>query len=181
MEALRNAMEYSLSGAAEATGIGKTTIFRAIKKGKLSARKVEDGSYRIDASELARVFPPVPQEQPVASPWKGAQQPETPEEQLGTPSTEVAVLRLKVQMLEDQLVRERELRDQELERVGLERETTRTTVEDLRKRLDRAEERILALAPPVATERLQEGPSRPAAMVEPTRRPRGLLERLLGR
>lgn len=174
-------MKYTLSGAAEATGIGKTTIFRAIKKGRLSAQKVEDGSYRIDASELARVFPPVPMEQPVASPWNAGKQAATTEERPGTPGTELAVLRLKVQMLESQLVRERELRDQELERVGQERETTRETVEDLRKRLDRAEERILALAAPAATERSQEGPSRSSAGLELSRSPRGLLSRLWGR
>jgi hypothetical protein len=46
-------MEYSLQQAADAAGVGKSTIYRACKSGKLS--KNESG--KIDASELARVYP----------------------------------------------------------------------------------------------------------------------------
>jgi hypothetical protein len=42
-------MELSLSAAARATGRSKSTIGRAIKSGKLSARRDEAGGYRIDA------------------------------------------------------------------------------------------------------------------------------------
>ncbi len=38
-------------------GRSKPTLQRAIKNGKLSARHNEDGSYSIDESELARVYP----------------------------------------------------------------------------------------------------------------------------
>ena len=55
-------MKYSLSEAAKATGKNKTTIQRAIKSGKISANRHEDGSYSIDASELHRVFPRNPSE-----------------------------------------------------------------------------------------------------------------------
>lgn len=48
--------ELSLSQAAKATGKSKSTINRAIKSGKISATRHEDGSYSIDRSELARVF-----------------------------------------------------------------------------------------------------------------------------
>src|SRR5215470_4086991 len=47
----------SLSGAATAAGIAKSTIWRAIKSGRVSATKTETGSYQIDAAELFRVFP----------------------------------------------------------------------------------------------------------------------------
>lgn len=48
--------QFSLSEAAKASGVSKSTIFRAVKTGKLSASR--DGSeYRIDASELFRAFP----------------------------------------------------------------------------------------------------------------------------
>jgi ribosomal protein S15P/S13E len=47
----------SLSGAASAAGIAKSTIWRAIKSGRVSATKTETGSYQIDAAELFRVFP----------------------------------------------------------------------------------------------------------------------------
>ena len=46
----------TLGQAARLTGLGKTTITRAIKAGKLSASRREDGSYEIDPSELSRVY-----------------------------------------------------------------------------------------------------------------------------
>ena len=48
---------FSLQQAATATGKSKPTIARAIKAGRLSAARSDDGSYAIDPSELARVFP----------------------------------------------------------------------------------------------------------------------------
>ena len=52
-------MSYTLGDAAKAVGKSKTTLHRAIKSGRVSATKLEDGSYAIDPSELHRVFPPV--------------------------------------------------------------------------------------------------------------------------
>ena len=52
-------MSYTLGDAAKAVGKSKTTLHRAIKSGRISATKLEDGSYAIDPSELHRVFPPV--------------------------------------------------------------------------------------------------------------------------
>lgn len=49
-------MALSLSQAAKVAGKSKSTINRAIKSGKLSATRHEDGSYSIDASELSRAF-----------------------------------------------------------------------------------------------------------------------------
>jgi excisionase family DNA binding protein len=46
-------MELTLGQAAKVTGLGKTTLTRAIKRGHLSATRREDGSYAIDPSELA--------------------------------------------------------------------------------------------------------------------------------
>ena len=57
-------MSYTLGDAAKATGKSKTTLHRAIKSGKISAVKSEDGSYSIDPSELHRVFSPVTQVTP---------------------------------------------------------------------------------------------------------------------
>ena len=48
--------ELSLTQAARVTGKSKSTINRAIKTGKLSATRHEDGTYSIDPSELARAF-----------------------------------------------------------------------------------------------------------------------------
>lgn len=48
--------ELSLSQAAKLTGKSKSTINRAIKAGKLSATRHDDGSYSIDPAELSRAF-----------------------------------------------------------------------------------------------------------------------------
>lgn len=52
-------MSYTLGDAAKAVGKSKTTLHRAIKSGRISATKLDDGSYAIDPSELHRVFPTI--------------------------------------------------------------------------------------------------------------------------
>ena len=47
-------MSYTLGEAAKAAGFSKPTLSRAIKNGKLSAKRLDDGSYSIDAAELER-------------------------------------------------------------------------------------------------------------------------------
>ncbi len=92
----------------------------------------------------------------------------------------MALLQLELRMTKDQLARERETHDQERQAVERERETTRETVADLRKRLDRAEERVLALSPPsqrsvpaaAVVEPVAPAPPKPSA---------GFLVRLFGR
>jgi hypothetical protein len=54
-------MELSLGHAAKVTGVGKTTLTRAIKAGRLSATRREDGSYAIDPRELSRVYKVTPE------------------------------------------------------------------------------------------------------------------------
>ena len=68
-------MALSLSQAAKAVGKSKSTINRAIKSGKLSATRHDDGSYTIDASELSRVFQIGT---PGGSEWIGAAPPMEP-------------------------------------------------------------------------------------------------------
>ena len=114
-------VNYTLRQAAEVAHCSKSTIQRALKSGKLSAQRKDDGSYSIDPSELARVFTLTAPEQ---ASW------DTVISSSDTPSPKADLLEQKVAMLEDQLYRERE------------------TVEDLRKRLDRAEDRLTALMPP---------------------------------
>ena len=50
---------YSLKDAAEAIGMGKPAVLKAIQKGRISAQKDEHGQWRIDPAELHRVYPPV--------------------------------------------------------------------------------------------------------------------------
>ena len=52
-------MSYSLVEAATACGINRSTVLRAIKAGKISASKDEQGEWRIEPAELHRVYPPV--------------------------------------------------------------------------------------------------------------------------
>ena len=49
-------MTYTLTEAATATGLSRSTIFRAIKSGRISASRIED-NFCIDPVELHRVFP----------------------------------------------------------------------------------------------------------------------------
>lgn len=111
-------MGLTLRQAADLCGASRSTIHRALKSGKLSGKRLEDGAWDIDPSELARVFP-----------WdisEPVQRDNSGQGKEGTSERE-AVLAVKVEMLEHQLERERD------------------TIADLRKRLDRAEDRVLAL------------------------------------
>jgi DNA-binding MurR/RpiR family transcriptional regulator len=51
-------MPYTLAEAAKATGTNKTTILRAIKSGKVSGTKDEQGTWLVEPAELHRVYPP---------------------------------------------------------------------------------------------------------------------------
>jgi hypothetical protein len=52
-------MSYSLSQAATAIGMYRSTVLRAIKAGKISATKDVHGQWCIEPAELHRVYPPV--------------------------------------------------------------------------------------------------------------------------
>jgi hypothetical protein len=49
----------TLANAAKETGLTRSAIFKAIKKGTLSANKDEKGHFQIDPAELFRVYKPV--------------------------------------------------------------------------------------------------------------------------
>lgn len=118
-------MGLTLRQAAEKCGKSRSTIHRALKSGKLSGSRDDDGAWSIDPAELARVFP-----------WdeQGHAHRDTVEQERATPDDRAAVLAVKVEMLEAQLTREQE------------------TVEDLRRRLDKAEERVYLLSGPAPAE-----------------------------
>jgi hypothetical protein len=111
-------MRYTLGTAAKATGKAKSTILRAIKSGTISANKAHDGSYAIDPSELHRVFPP-----------NGAQH--VPSNDTHLHKERDAILQLRLEILEAERQRERD--------------QMQTTIDDLRGRLDRSEDRVTAL------------------------------------
>ena len=128
-------MKYTLSDAALATGKNKATIQRAIKSGKISALKGESGSYEIDPSELHRVFPPVAQR--VAHHVDATMRNDA--QRVGN-TPDYSVLQ-RIANLEKELAVMTERKS------GLEEQKQHLTetVEDLRRRLDGSEGRILAL------------------------------------
>lgn len=52
-------MSYTLQRAADACGVNKSTILRAVKSGRISGSKDDAGVWHVEAVELHRVFPPV--------------------------------------------------------------------------------------------------------------------------
>src|SRR5687767_5554424 len=78
----------TLSDAADAAGVAKSTIWRAIKSGRLSASRSVVGSYEIDAAELFRVFPVGPENDP-------SQHVATVVEHAGTAAQEAQITALK--------------------------------------------------------------------------------------
>ena len=49
---------FTMGQAAIDAGVSKATLSRAIKSGKVSAKKNENGGWDIDPAELFRVYPP---------------------------------------------------------------------------------------------------------------------------
>jgi excisionase family DNA binding protein len=108
----------TLGQAARLTGLGKTTITRAIKAGKLSANRREDGSYEIDPSELSRVYEVRPETpETVTEPGRVVQSatpPATPRDGVETHPDVVArlaALEAQLQGLKDLLNEVRQSRD----------------------------------------------------------------------
>lgn len=116
-------MKYTLSKAATATGKNKATIQRAIKSGKISAGKSSSGAYEIDPSELHRVYPATAQRVAQQDISNGTQHTDKHDE----------TMQLKLDLLEAERKRERD--------------QLQSTIDDLRTRLNRSEERITALLP----------------------------------
>ena len=52
-------MPYTLSEAAAACGINRSTVLRALKSGKISGTHDKAGAWHVDAAELHRIFAPV--------------------------------------------------------------------------------------------------------------------------
>lgn len=50
---------HTIATAAAAVGRNKTAILRAIKAGKISVAKSENGEWQIDPAELHRIYPPL--------------------------------------------------------------------------------------------------------------------------
>lgn len=93
---MRKPKKFSLSQASKEVGKSKPTISKAIKTGRLSAKKVGVG-YEIDASELYRVYP---------------KEEETLTVNKHSPEVKVALLELELEKVKEQLSREREIAEE---------------------------------------------------------------------
>ena len=153
-------MPYTLGEAAKHTGLSKPTIQRAIKNGRLSATRNDNGSYSIDPSELERVYGPLP----VTSNDNGAlKQDETP--------NDMGVLHRELELLREE--RERE------------RKQFTSQIDDLRQRLDQSEQerrdkdrQLTALLTDQSAKAEAEPP--PPAPEQPRKGFRGWLHRITG-
>lgn len=126
-------MQYSANQAAELTGKNVATITRAIKSGKLSATKDHSGAWKIDGAELSRVFPLRAQ---------SLQRPDMQNDaKLSQPANTLDdnALREELATLRERVRADSRLLEERANHIG-----------DLQKRLDRAEDRILALSAPAA-------------------------------
>lgn len=94
-----NDFYLTLGQAAKATGKSKSTIFKALESGKLSSIEKTTAGYKIDPSELFRVFPKTPEPEKI-------EQSATPEN-----AKENEYLRRENEILRQQLEREREQAD----------------------------------------------------------------------
>lgn len=121
-ETKKNAMSYTLGEAAKAVGKSKTTLHRAIKSGRISATKADDGAYAIEPAELHRVFPAAVKEQ------QQEQHDRNDKEHQGST---LETLRIKLDLLERERDRERSLMEE--------------TIADLREDRDRWRQQATAL------------------------------------
>lgn len=126
-------MPYTLGEAAKHTGLSKPTLQRAIKSGKLSASRNEDGSYSIDPAELERAYPIAERSSNATGNMKRS---ETPIES-GALQVEVALLREKLTSASIEREREREQLNRQIEdlqrRLDAEAEARRVEGEERRK------------------------------------------------
>ena len=124
-------MSLTLGQAARMAGKGKTTLTRAIKAGKLSASRRDDGSYAIDPAELARVYDVTPETgTATVSDTVTAVHHATPQRDsgaTGVPEAEPKGARELIRMLETQLVELRKDRDTQISDLREDRDQWRET------------------------------------------------------
>jgi hypothetical protein len=96
-------MPYTLAAAAAATGLSKTTIFRAIKSGKISGSKDVNGQWEVEPAELHRVYPPFAE---------GAECTDAPQHHASVHATAAVELELKLAVLEERVIYLRDALDE---------------------------------------------------------------------
>jgi hypothetical protein len=105
-------MYWTLGEAAKETGRSKSQLHRAIKSGKLSAVEKTTDGYKLDPSEVFRVFPKVEQVRNTDLERIDTQR-DTPETQLYT--QKIAFLEEQLNSLQRQLIKSEEREQKEKE------------------------------------------------------------------
>lgn len=148
---------FTLGEAAKAAGVSKPTLSKAISTGRLSAEKTPEGSYRIQAAELFRVYPPDRK-------GNGLPVSEVGDRETGKDN---GLLDREVQGLRERLASQEAERDRE-------RRQLTDQIEDLRRRLDQEGEERRKLLAVLSDQRMKEQDIPPP-------QPKGLWSRLTGR
>jgi len=99
--------KLSLRQAADQVGVSKSTILRAIQKGRLSADRKDDGGYAIDPSELMRVYG----DRPAQQDDNGAQGQDTTVDGTAALRTEIDGLKAMLELMREQLDDVKDQRD----------------------------------------------------------------------
>jgi len=123
---ISNPTMYTIGTAAKATGKAKSTISKAINNGTISATKNEDGSYSIDPAELHRVFP-------VEASANGPEKRHLDDSEPFDLRFENGRLQGELKQLRERMAELDTMHDRERKQLG-------EQLEDLRRRLDRADE-----------------------------------------
>lgn len=89
------ALGLTLGEAAKQTGKSKATLSRAIKNGRISAQKQDDGSFSIEPSELFRVYKPM-NDETLATPKNTVS--ETTRNPTATPEKDIEIATLKAEL-----------------------------------------------------------------------------------
>lgn len=91
--------KLSLRHAAQQAGVSKSTILRAIQKGRLSADRTDDGGYAIDPAEVQRVYG----DRPAHQDGTGAMGQDTPPDAPMALRAEIDGLKALLDLMRDQL------------------------------------------------------------------------------
>jgi hypothetical protein len=122
---------FSMLEAAKEAGTSKASIWRAIKSGRLSATRRDDGTYSIDPAELFRVYPKRVADAGLKQTEIASETGETAETAPVSASASQAALEVEVRMLREMLGRMEEAHRREREALQGERDSWKSQTERL--------------------------------------------------
>ena len=107
-------MAMSLAEAAAATGVNRSTLFRAYKSGRMSATRTDTGQIEVDPAELFRAFPPIAPQQSAQEEMYQRAQPAVADDN----ALRVSALEVEVKLLREMLDAMRDDRNAWREQAG---------------------------------------------------------------